>query len=177
MRIYPLKNLPPEVIAVAFAKCSRSSDPFDKIAADLTEDQSAEFNEKWVVNFGHASIAEHAFFNIAIENISLIAVESIQSNRLGSYTEKSSRYQIYDKERVYFPKIFESNPEIKQAYLSAVNQLFAVYQKSINPIKQAIYKIYPNQNNEPEQIWQAKIKSKWIDICRFLLPSTPAPRL
>jgi len=170
-RIYALKNLPPEVIAVAFAKCSRSSEPFDKIAAELTEEHSADFNEKWVVNFGHGSIAEHAFFNIAIENISLMAVECIQSNRLGSYTEKSSRYQIYDRERVYVPKIFNSEPEVKQTYLNAINQLFNVYEKSIEPIKQQIYRIYPNANNEPEHIWQAKIKSKWIDICRFLLPN------
>lgn len=172
IRIYPLKNLPPEVIAVTFAKCSRSPDPFDKIAKELTEAQSAEFNEKWVVNFGHSSIAEHAFFNIAIENVSLMAVECIQSNRLGSYTEKSSRYQIYDRERIYVPKVFEYDQEIKQAYLGAINQLFDVYEKSINPIKQAIYVIYPNINKEPEQIWQAKIKSKWIDICRFLLPNS-----
>ncbi len=170
-RIYALKNLPPEVIAVAFAKCSRSPEPFDKIAAELTEEHSADFNEKWVVNFGHASIAEHAFFNIAIENVSLIAVECIQSNRLGSYTEKSSRYQIYDRERIYVPKIFDSKPEVKHAYLNVVNQLFNVYEKSIEPIKQAVYKIYPNTNNDPEHIWQAKIKSKWIDICRFLLPN------
>ena len=170
-RIYPLKNLPPEVIAVAFAKCSRSSDPFDKIASELNEAQSADFNEKWVVNFGHGSVAEHAFFNVAIENVSLMAVECIQSNRLGSYTEKSSRYQIYDRERIYTPEIFNSEPEIKKAYLASVNQLFDVYEKSIEPIKQAIYMLYPNTENEPEQIWQAKIKSKWIDICRFLLPN------
>ncbi|MEA3464057.1 MAG: FAD-dependent thymidylate synthase [Patescibacteria group bacterium] len=170
-RIYALKNLSPEVIAVAFAKCSRSPESFDKIATELTEKQSADFNEKWVVNFGHGSIAEHAFLNIAIENISLMAVECIQSNRLGSYTEKSSRYQIYDRGRIYVPKIFDSEPKIKQAYLNAVNQLFDVYEKSIEPIKQAIYKIYPNVNNDPEHIWQAKIKSKWIDICRFLLPN------
>lgn len=171
MRIYALKNLPPEVIAVTFAKCSRSAEPFDQIAREITEEQSSDFHEKWVVNFGHASIAEHAFFNLAIENVSLIAVECIQSNRLGSYTEKSSRYQIYDRERIFIPKIFETEPEIKQAFEQAINQLFNVYEKSIEPIKAAIHRIYPNRDNEPDHVWQAKIKSKWIDICRFLLPN------
>jgi thymidylate synthase ThyX len=170
-RIYALKNLPPEVIAVTFAKCSRSPDPFDKIAQEITEEKSADFHEKWVVNFGHGSIAEHAFMNIAIENISLMAVECIQSNRLGSYTEKSSRYQIYKKENIYYPKIFDHEPELKNSYLETIAQLFAAYEKSIEPIKQAIYRIYPNVDNEPTEIWQAKIKSKWIDICRFLLPN------
>ncbi len=171
-RIYALKNLPPEVIAVTFAKCSRSPEPFDKIAAELTEEQSSKFNEKWVVNYGHGSIAEHAFFNVAIEDVSLIAVECIQSNRLASYTEKSSRYQIYDRSRVYVPRVFNFRPEIKKIYLEAINQLFDAYEASIEPIKKAISEIYPNINNDPEHIWQAKIKSKWIDVCRFLLPNS-----
>lgn len=170
-RIYALKNLSPEIIAVTFAKCSRSSEPFDQIAGELTEENSANFNEKWVVNYGHGSVAEHAFFNIAIENVSLIAVEAIQANRLASYTEKSSRYQIYDENRIYIPKIFYANPHIKAAYLEAIEELFRVYKKSINPIQDAIFKMYPNTANEPEELWKAKIKSKWIDVCRFLLPN------
>lgn len=171
MRIYALKGLSPETIAVTFAKCSRSPEPFDKIAEELTEQQSADFNEKWVVNYGHGSVAEHAFFNIAIENVSLIAVENIQSNRLGSYTEKSSRYQLYDRNRIYIPEKIKADPELNKAYLGAVNQLFDVYEKSIEPIKNAISEIYPNKDNDPEKVWQAKIKSKWIDVCRFLLPN------
>ncbi len=171
-RIYALKNLPPEMVAVTFAKCSRSPEPFDKIASELTEEQSSEFNEKWVVNYGHGSVAEHAFMNIAIEDVSLIAVECIQSNRLASYTEKSSRYQIYSRDRVYIPRVFDNDPKIKQAYIAAINKLFDAYEISIKPIRQIISEMYPNVNNDPEHIWQAKIKSKWIDVCRFLLPNS-----
>ena len=170
-RIYALKNMPPEVVATAFAKCSRSSESFDVIAKELNEAKSADFHEKWVVNYGHASVAEHAYINIAIEDVSLIAVESIQSNRLGSYTEKSSRYQIYKRDRIYIPKTFDHEPSIKSAYVETVNQLFDVYAKSIDPIKQAISRLYPNTDNDPEEVWQAKIKSKWIDVCRFSLPN------
>jgi thymidylate synthase ThyX len=171
MRIYALKNLPSEVVAVTFAKCSRSPESFDKIAAELSVEQSADFNEKWVVNYGHASIAEHAFINIAIEDVSLLAVEAIQSNRLGSYTEKSSRYQIYSRDRIYLPDILEKEPALKKSYLDIINHLFDIYEKSIEPIKKEIYRLYPNTAGEPETIWQGKIKSKWVDICRFLLPN------
>jgi len=171
LRIYPLKDLPPEVIAVAFAKCSRSPEPFDQIAQELTETKSADFHEKWVVNFGHCSIAEHAFFNIAIENVSLVAVECIESNRLASYTEKSSRYQIFNRDRVYVPKIFDLYPHIKQAYLKAADKLFTVYEMSQPYIKAEIAKRYPNTKNLPPAKYDASIKSKWVDICRFLLPN------
>ena len=87
------KDLSPETIAVAFAKTSRFPDSFRDIAAELTAEKSAQFHEKWVVGYGHASVAEHAVLHLAIENASRIAMEAIESNRLASYTEKSTRYQ------------------------------------------------------------------------------------
>ncbi|MFQ6034201.1 MAG: hypothetical protein ACE5KR_04995, partial [Candidatus Bipolaricaulia bacterium] len=66
-RVYLLGHeLPPEVVAVTFAKTSRSPEPFDEIAQELTEDKSKRFHERWVVGFGHSSIAEHAVLHIAI---------------------------------------------------------------------------------------------------------------
>jgi len=170
-RIYALKNLTPETIAVTFAKCSRSPEPFDEIAKELTEEQSADFNEKWVINYGHSSIAEHAFTNIAIEDVSLIAVETIQANRLGSYTEKSSRYQVYDRERVYTPQVIKDDKALANIYQETVNELFDVYEKSLEPVRQETMKLYPNVDNLPDDVYQGKIKSKWVDVCRFLLPN------
>ena len=89
------QKLPPETIAVTFAKTSRSPESFREIAAELTDVKSAEFNEKWVVGYGHSSVAEHAVLHIALENISRLAVETLESNRLASYTEKSTRYQTW----------------------------------------------------------------------------------
>src|SRR5678809_247605 len=87
------RALSPETIAVAFAKTSRSPESFRAIAAELSDEKSAQFHEKWVVGYGHASVAEHAVLHIAFENVSRLAIESIESNRLASYTEKSTRYQ------------------------------------------------------------------------------------
>ena len=81
-KIYLLspKKFSPEIIAVTFAKTSRSPLSFSEIADELSEASSAEFHEKWVVGYGHASVAEHAVLHIAIENVSRMAIESIQSN-------------------------------------------------------------------------------------------------
>ena len=97
------QDYPPETIAVAFAKTSRSPDSFLKIAAELNEEKSSEFHEKWVVGYGHASVAEHAVLHIAVENVSRLAVELLESNRLASYTEKSTRYQKWGPEDFYVP--------------------------------------------------------------------------
>jgi len=46
LNIYLLKDMPPEVKAVTFAKCSRSPESFSDIARELTEEKSKEFHEK-----------------------------------------------------------------------------------------------------------------------------------
>src|SRR5919206_378966 len=92
------RTLSPETIAVAFAKTSRSPESFRVIAAQLSDEKSAQFHEKWVVGYGHASVAEHAVLHIAFENVSRLAIESIEGNRLASYTEKSTRYQRWGQD-------------------------------------------------------------------------------
>ena len=58
--------LPPETIAVAFAKTSRSPESFKQIAAELSDEKSANFHQKWVVGCGHSSVAEHAVLDSAL---------------------------------------------------------------------------------------------------------------
>ena len=63
------KALSPETIAVTFAKTSRSGESFREIALELTDEKSAKFHERWVVGYGHASVAEHAVLHLAVENV------------------------------------------------------------------------------------------------------------
>jgi len=115
------QQLDPETIAVTFAKTSRSPQSFQEIAQELTAEKSADFHEKWVVGYGHASVAEHAVLHIAIENISRLAVESLESNRLASYTEKSSRYQKWDPNSYVIPPELQHHPFLNQ-YIECFTQ-------------------------------------------------------
>ncbi len=164
------KELSPEVIAVAFAKTSRLPDSFRDIAADLTDEKSAEFHEKWVVGYGHASVAEHAVLHLAFENVSRLAIESIESNRLASYTEKSTRYQIFDRDGFYTPAAI-ANSRHAALYADTLHRLFDTYFESIEPVRSAIRKKYPRQEGENEKKYEGRIRSKWIDNCRYLLPT------
>ena len=99
-RTYTLDDprLTEEQIAVTFAMTSRSPDPFDVIAERILEqDRAAQFHERWVLGYGHASVAEHAVLHLAVENISRLACDTLEDNRLASYPEKSSRYQVIDR--------------------------------------------------------------------------------
>src|SRR3990170_2881599 len=159
--------LPPEVIAVAFAKTSRSPRPFREIAEELTESTSSEFHEKWVLGYGHGSVAEHAVLHLALENLSRLAIESLESNRLCSYTEKSTRYQIFDA--FYVPPAIAASGHAER-YAGACRELFEAYQASLDPVRRVIESWHPRKADETERAYGARIRSKYIDVCRFLLP-------
>jgi thymidylate synthase ThyX len=164
------KALSPETIAVAFAKTSRSPESFRAIAAELSDEKSAQFHEKWVVGYGHASVAEHAVLHIAVENVSRLAIECLESNRLASYTEKSTRYQLWGTDSFYTPQAIAASGLAAQ-YREAVTRLFAVYQQSLEPVRRLMQAKYPRKDGESESRWDGRIRSKYVDCCRFLLPA------
>jgi thymidylate synthase ThyX len=99
--VFALQQLPEEVVAVLFAYYSRSRDSLRRnllkllsegdlallghqsVAGaadpDLTQarEKARQFHEKWVVGYGHASIAEHAVAHLAIEDVSIVASKVI----------------------------------------------------------------------------------------------------
>ncbi|HEX8992347.1 MAG TPA: FAD-dependent thymidylate synthase, partial [Anaerolineales bacterium] len=58
----------------------------------------------------HASVAEHAVLHLALENVSRLAIECIESNRLASYTEKSTRYQKWSPDDFFVPAELDGHP-------------------------------------------------------------------
>jgi thymidylate synthase ThyX len=172
-RIYLLdtKKLSPETIAVAFAKTSRSPKSFDEIAAELSDERSADFHEKWVVGYGHSSVAEHAVLHIAVENISRLAVECLESNRLASYTEKSSRYQIWDEDHFFIPEEIQGSG-VEDTYSETCKLLFKEYQTAFVKVREYLLEIKPRQKKESERAYTNRIRACSADVCRYYLPTS-----
>lgn len=159
LRIYHLNDIEPEIRAVTFAKCSRSPLAFDEIAKELTAEKASEFHEKWVVGYGHSSVAEHAVLSLALENVSILATKIIEDNRLASYTEKSSRYQIFDHDKLYKPKkLMESTH--RETFENAINKLMSTYLQIAPAMK----------NFLTPRTDQAALKGRICDNIRYLLP-------
>lgn len=163
--------LPPETIAVTFAKTSRSPESFREIAAELTDARSAEFNEKWVVGYGHSSVAEHAVLHIALENISRLAVETLESNRLASYTEKSTRYQTWQNDAFFIPPELEGHA-LRTEYTHCCQNLFATYRKCLEGLQKYLSQTVETRQDEKPLQYERRIRSMAVDACRFLLPSS-----
>ena len=164
------RALSPETIAVAFAKTSRAPESFREIAAELSDEQSAKFHEKWVVGYGHASVAEHAVLHVAFENVSRIAIETIESSRLASYTEKSTRYQKWGQADFTIPPELDGHP-LCDEFIQTVRFLFSTYAESLDPLKNLILQRSPRRENESDEGYDRRIRSQYVDRCRFILPA------
>jgi thymidylate synthase ThyX len=164
------RSLSPETIAVTFAKTSRSPLTFREIAKELTDAKSAAFHEKWVVGYGHASVAEHAVLHLAFENVSRLAIECIESNRLASYTEKSTRYQKWEADGFYVPQEISGSAH-EQVYRAACQGLFQAYLASLDPVRAVAQGKFPRQEGESDERWDGRIRARYVDVCRFLLPA------
>lgn len=164
------QQIPPETIAVTFAKTSRSPQSFREIAAGLTDEKSAEFHEKWVVGYGHASVAEHAVLHVAVENISRLAVEVLESNRLASYTEKSTRYQKWDADAFQIPPELDRSP-LRDKFIQTCRMLFETYRQSLPAVQAVVAETNPRNADENDAAWERRLRSKYVDVCRYLLPA------
>ncbi len=173
------QKIDPETIAVAFAKTSRSPQTFRNIAAELTAEKSAEFHEKWVVGYGHASVAEHAVLHVAMENVSRLAVETIESNRLASYTEKSTRYQKWSPENFFTPPELETQAAgaLKTQYQETCRALFEAYLQTLPAVRADVERDFPRLPDESDGAWERRIRSEYVDVCRFLLPAAALANL
>ena len=172
-RIYPLspRDLTEEQIAVTFAMTSRRPEPFDEIAFQVTAERAADFNERWVVGYGHASVAEHAIVHLAVENISRLACDTLEDNRLASYTEKSSRYQIIDPESFHIPRELDPSPALRSRYVAVCRSLFVAYARLIEGVTAHLESSQVQRDNESDVAYALRLRRQATDACRAVLPA------
>ena len=172
-RIYPLspRDLTEEQIAVTFAMTSRSPEPFDEIAQHVSAERAADFNERWVVGYGHASVAEHAIVHLAVENISRLACDALEDNRLASYTEKSSRYQVIDTDSFHVPGELDGRSDLREHYITTCRNLFATYHHLLDGVQVHLRATLPQRDNERVPAYNLRLRRLATDACRSILPA------
>ncbi|MBI2135671.1 FAD-dependent thymidylate synthase [Candidatus Woesearchaeota archaeon] len=168
--IFAIAGVSPEVLAVGMAKYSRSALSIKETISELTEEKSAEFHEKWVIGYGDASVADMAQVQIACENVSILASKVIEDNRLGSYQEKSTRYQKFDRGRFYKPAKIMQNPALEQLYEEHCNYLFDQYILILDKMTAFFMQKFPRPQEMKENIYASKVKARALDAARYVLP-------
>lgn len=162
--VYILQNgygklLDPVQQATVLAQYARS----DRSAADIIEETTASkseaFHEKWIVNYGHNSVAELAVIPICLEDISIIATKAIEAWQRPAYCERSTRMQKFSSNSFYNP--LEDAPE---EMLSLVEKAYALYQDFTEVLPKYMMEKYP-------ELPASAIKRKVFDSARYLLPA------
>jgi thymidylate synthase ThyX len=198
--IYALKNLPEEVVAVLFAYYSRSRGSLrrnllkliteqdvdlpspvsaaTRQATDLTaaQDKARQFHEKWVVGYGHASVAEHAVVHLAIEEVSILAAKLIEDARLASYTEKSTRYVLFDEEKFLRVPGLMPSPDAT-LYEDTVRLLLHTYGTLVPQVVDCIKARQSRRSAQSERAYEAACRAKAYDLLRYLLPASTLTNL
>ena len=173
-RVYTLEemDLTQEQTAVVFAMTSRSPDAFDDIAHRVVEQASAaDFHERWVVGYGHSSVAEHAVLHLAIENISRLTCDTLEDNRLASYTEKSSRYQVIQQGSFHIPQELDQHTDLRTKYIQACHTLFQAYESGVKNSIQHLEASTPQVEQESARARRLRIRRTVTDSVRALLPA------
>ena len=113
--------MPPEKLAYALARYSRSPDSIrDSIEWVRTHD-SSKFLESFYFQYGHASIADLGHVTICFEGISEIAAAEIEDEQLWDGQARSSRYQDFSASGVIGPP--ELTPAEARVYIAAADTL------------------------------------------------------
>jgi thymidylate synthase ThyX len=172
-RVSPLDahELTAEQIAVVFAMTSRRPEPFDEIAKQVSQEKAADFHERWVLGYGHASVAEHAVLHLAVENVSRLACDTLEDNRLASYTEKSSRYQVMPPDYFYHPPELDQQPEVSALLRETCRGLFGVYRRLIDGCMDHLRRANPRREGEREPAHNMRMRRVATDSCRAVLPA------
>lgn len=184
--IFAITGLPPEVLAVGMAKYSRSAASIKDTIAELTEEKSAEFHEKWVIGYGDASVADMAVIALAFENVSILASKAIEDNRLASYQEKSTRYISFERKaqadgsflprRYYRPKPIIASAHAK-LYEDTCEEMFDAYNDLTDLMIEYYRRAYPQPADVVEKMYNAKLKARALDIARYILPASTLTNL
>jgi hypothetical protein len=124
-RVFTIAPMPPEKMAYALARYSRSPDSIrDSIEWVRTHD-SAKFLESFYFQYGHASIADLGHLAVCFEGISELAATEIEDEQLWDGQARSSRYQDFSRLPVIVPPELTDNE--CSIYLATAGKLIEAY--------------------------------------------------
>jgi len=167
---YTISNLREEVVAVIFAYVSRSPKGFRENLLKVTEEKASQFHEKWVLGYGHASVAEHASVHIGIEKVSrLFSAELELLNEYLSFTEYSQRYQKPQKGDFYIPDELSERTKLLIEYVNLNNDLYDIYAQINDSLFDFLKKRFPTPEGVDEKAHHRGLEKVAFEDARYAL--------
>jgi thymidylate synthase ThyX len=160
--------MPPEKMAYALARYSRSPDSVTESIEWVRTHDSAKFLESFYFQYGHASIADLGHVTICFEGVSEIAAAEIEDEQLWDGQARSSRYQDFSNSGVIVPP--ELTPGEQTVYLNAADELLQAYRTVKDKALSYLQTQLPRPNAMKPDAYERNLTARAFDVARYLLP-------
>ena len=167
-RVLTVAPMPPEKLAYALARYSRSPDSIKDSVEWVRTHDSAKFLESFYFQYGHASIADLGHVTVCFEGISELAATEIEDEQLWDGQARSSRYQDFSKGGVIVPP--ELTADEVTVYYDAAQNLLRAYQSVQQQAFDYLQRALPQPTDMKPEAYRRNITARAFDVARYLLP-------
>ena len=160
--------MPPEKLAYALARYSRSPDSISDSLAWVRTHDSGKFLESFYFQYGHASIADLGHLAVCFEGVSELAATEIEDEQLWDGQARSSRYQDFSASEPVMPPEL-SSPEA-DIYSNAAKKLIEAYRTVNERAFLYLEGQLPRPDDMKPEAYRRNIAARAFDVARYLLP-------
>ncbi len=160
--------MPPEKLAYALARYSRSPDSITQSIEWVRSHDSAKFLESFYFQYGHASIADLGHLTVCFEGISELAATEIEDEQLWDGQARSSRYQDFSVSGVVTPP--ELTAGEAEVYTAAAQNLLNAYKAVHDRAFTFLEEQFPRPAEMKAEAYRRNIGARAFDVARYLLP-------
>src|SRR5690242_16023322 len=167
-RVLTVAPMPPEKLAYALARYSRSPDSIRHSLDWVRTHDSAKFLESFYFQYGHASIADLGHVTICFEGVSELAATEIEDEQLWDGQARSSRYQDFSKAEAIVPPEFTAAEA--RLYATSAEALLNAYREVQRRMQVFLEETFPRPDDMKPDAYRRNLAARAFDVARYLLP-------
>lgn len=159
--------MPPEKLAYALARYSRSPDSIRASIDWVRTHDSAKFLDSFYFQYGHASIADLGHLALCFEGVSELAAVEIEDEQLWDGQARSSRYQDFSKSGFVTPPEFNAGQA--ELYRSTGSRLLAAYNQVHTKVFEHLTATLVRPESMKLEAYERNLAARAFDVARYLL--------
>jgi thymidylate synthase ThyX len=167
-RVLTVAPTPPEKLAYALARYSRSPDSITDSMEWVRTHDSTKFLESFYFQYGHASIADLGHLAVCFEGVSELAATEIEDEQLWDGQARSSRYQDFSAaEPIVPPELSARETDLYTSGTAALlNTYRAVHERALAYLQEQL----PMPADMKPDAYRRNLAARAFDVARYLLP-------
>ncbi len=167
-RVLTVAPMPPEKLAYALARYSRSPDSIIESVEWVRTHDSTKFLESFYFQYGHASIADLGHLAVCFEGVSELAATEIEDEQLWDGQARSSRYQDFASSGVIMPE--ELSASEAKIYGATAESLLSAYKSIQSKAVAYLEEQLPRPDDMKPDAYRRNLAARAFDVARYVLP-------